>query len=113
MIFENTAWRGDTMPDDLDGYEQNAFLALTMLSRLYRAGMVSKADAAAYKRQIEAAYQMGKDEDEFAGRIVRNHAKLWKAIETAGATFNEDRTVENAMRFVEAVYGVKMIEGVE
>ena len=39
------------------------------------------------------------------------HARLWKEIEAAGGRYWEERTLENADAFVEAVYGVRVKKG--
>lgn len=45
--------------------------------------------------------------DSFNEKCWRHTRQLWKNIEAAGSAYAHDRTVENADRFHEAVYGMK------
>ena len=42
-----------------------------------------------------------------AERLLSHNAAMWAEIELAGSAYMMDRTIENADRFINAVYGVK------
>ena len=66
------------------------------------------------RRQHSAASRRSRDAildryrlDSFDEKCLRHTRELWKNIEASGSAYARDRTVENADRFHEAVYGMK------
>lgn len=71
-------------------------------------GSISKENAAVEKQKIVKQYSAEKQTQESAERYIAYHAKLWRNIEVAHMAYRQNKTIENADKFIEAVYGVKM-----
>lgn len=80
------------------------------LYRNFAQGSISKDNAAAEKQKIVKQYNADKQAQETAERYIAHHAELWRKIEGAATAYRTNKTIENADKFVEAVYGVKMKE---
>ena len=80
------------------------------LYRSFSQGSISKENAAVEKQKIVKQYNADKQTQETAERYIAYHAKLWRNIEVAHMAYRQNKTIENADKFIEAVYGVKMKE---
>ena len=80
------------------------------LYRNFSQGSISKENAAVEKQKIVKQYNADKQTQETAERYIAYHAKLWRNIEVAHMAYRQNKTIENADKFIEAVYGVKMKE---
>ena len=90
--------------------ERCLWYTLRDVYRAYRAGDITKAAGEQKKRAAMKQYDIDCGVVDSALKIVLHDAKMWKAIEIAHIAYNADRTLENADRFIEAVYSTKMIE---
>lgn len=86
------------------------FYRLRDLYTKFAQGSISKESAAAEKKKIIAQYNRDRQTEETAERYIAHHAKLWRNIEYAATAYHHNKTIENADKFVEAVYGVPMKE---
>lgn len=73
-------------------------------------GSISKGNAAAEKQKIVKQYNRDSEAQGFYETYVAKSAKMWRSIEAAATEYRQNKTIENADKFVEAVYGVKMKE---
>lgn len=76
----------------------------------FSAGSINKENATAEKQKIVKQYNRDKNTEETAERYIAYHAELWRNIECASMAYKENKTIESADKFVEAVYGVQMKE---
>ena len=83
------------------------WFSLRDIYRQYRSGEISKEEGE--KRKNRALRQHEHDSGclTSAERILKNNARMWMEIELSGSAYALDRTLENADRFINAVYGVK------
>ena len=73
----------------------------------YRDGTIDKQDAADHKQSAIRRYEQLQSWRVMADGIVTQHANMWKDIESAATAYHSERTLDNADRFVNAVYGLK------
>lgn len=111
--FEKQAMSGLPVPDGLQQWEQNAYIALRGLYQQYRAGVVDRETATADKRMIVKAAQDAERMEAFRSKLAQSTATLWKEIEAAGSTFAKEPTLENMDAFYQAVYHVRRKTGVD
>ena len=71
-------------------------------------GAISKEKAAEEKKNVLKQYSSDCQKEAAVARYFDYHAALYKSIESAATAYKENKTIENADRFVEAVYGVPM-----
>ena len=101
--LEDLAMHGAAMPDELSTAEQLLFLKFRLLYQTAALGSITPEQGRREKIAILDRYRL----DSFDEKCWRHTRKLWKNIEAAGSAYAQDRTVENADRFHEAVYGMK------
>lgn len=94
--------------DKLSLEESLLWYRLRDLYSKFSADSISKENAAVEKQKIVKQYNADKQTQETAERYVAHHAKLWRNIEAAHVAYRQNKTIENADNFVEAVYGVQM-----
>ena len=80
------------------------------LYRTFAAGSISKEKAAAEQQKIVKQYNRDNETQGFYETYVAKSAKMWRNIEGAATEYRKNKTIENADKFVEAVYGVQMKE---
>lgn len=97
-------------PEKLSLSESLLWYRLRDLYRTFAAGSISKENAATEKKRIVKQYNADKNTEEAAERYIAYHSELWRNIECAAMAYRENKTIENADKFVEAVYGLKMKE---
>ena len=104
--FERSAMRGDPIPPGLSAADRTAYISLREVYAQYHRKVISREVGAADKRIIVRA----RDEESRLmafGDKCRDHAvKLWSAVGGAAAEYRRNRTLENADRLLEAIYGV-------
>lgn len=104
--FEQSAMRGDPIPAGLSAADRVAYISLREVYAQYHRKVISREVGAADKRIIVRA----RDEESRLmafGDKCRDHAvKLWSAVGGAAAEYRKNRTLENADRLLEAIYGV-------
>ena len=80
------------------------------LYRNFAQGSISKENAAVEKQKIVKQYNADSALFGFYDSYVSKSAQMWRNIEVAATAYRTNKTIENADKFVEAVYGVKMKE---
>lgn len=111
--LEEAASQNQTMPRGLDAFEQAAYLSLRCLYSHYRHGEISKEAAMREKKAIRLAHEERVRVDAVRSDLSKHCADLWKAVEGFTSDYRKERSLENADRVMEAIYGVKMPGGEE
>ena len=101
--LEDLAMQNAAMPDGLSSADQLLFLKFRLLYQTAALGGITPEQGRREKIAILDRYRL----DSFDEKCWRHTRQLWKNIEAAGSAYAHDRTVENADRFHEAVYGMK------
>lgn len=101
--LEDLAMHGAAMPDGLGTAEQLLFLKFRLLYQTAALGSITPEQGRREKLVILDRYRL----DTFDEMAWKHTRQLWQKIEAAGSAYAKDRTIENADRFYEAVYGMK------
>ena len=100
----------DVLPDRMDVWSDTTQLLYYRLRDMYRAfksGTITKQQGETQKAQIiRQTERADRDINDLLSQ-VRHHAELWKRIEHTGTMYAQNRTLDNADRFFEAVYGCR------
>lgn len=107
---EQAAMRDEKMPDGLDVFEQIRFHGLSYIYGNYKAKLVSKAAASAYKRSLMREVANMKAEHAFGIRCYDTAAERYRATEAAKTTYRTDRTLENADKLVAVLDGLEVTD---
>ena len=101
----------DSLPSEkLSLAESLLWYRLRDLYQGHAKGAISKEKAAEEKKKVLKQYNSDCQKEADVARYFDYHAALYKSIESAATAYKENKTIENADKFVEAVYGVKMKE---
>lgn len=108
--YEREAARGDPMPDGLSLAEQQTYQAIRYLYAVYRAKRITQAQAAQEKAKVLRELRMMQEKEAL---MEKSYAKtaMWKDLEAAANRYGTDRTLENADKLIEAIYGVSVKKG--
>jgi len=109
---EQAAMHGQQMPDGLDVFEQIRFHGLSYIYGNYRAKLVSKDAASAYKRSLMCEVKAMRAEHEFGIKCYNTAADRYKATEAAKTAYRTDRTLENADKLVAVLDGLEVVKDV-
>lgn len=90
-------------PGDL--LDSMLYMALYSLYSTFYAGQVARENASEIKRQMVADYERRKRLYDFRTGLLDDSVRLWRAVEGAARDYKHDRTLENADRLWEAIYG--------
>lgn len=88
-----------TPPDTAQSHEWLLWFRLREIYQRVLSGLDTK--TAGKLAKDDAVRQYEADLDQFERSTL-----LWKRIESAGTAFAKDQSIDNAMRFYEAVYGI-------
>lgn len=103
--YELQAKRGEPMPNGLDWLDQQMYIALRYLYASVRHGFISMETGKAEKAKLSGQYIRTRGNDEFGRKWVKHTSEMYKAIELAVNTYSRNKTIENADRVIDAVYG--------
>lgn len=107
---EQAAMHGQPMPDGLDVFEQIRFHGLSYIYGNYRAKLVDKTTASAYKRSLVREVEAMRAEHEFGIKCYNAAANRYKAAEAEKSAYRTNRTLENADKLVAALDGLEVVE---
>ena len=96
-------------PDGAEPHDLLAWYELRDLYREYRAGRISKDQGGREKVRIIFDRQKYAEQNDTAEKDLQSRAAFWKAIENAATEYNLNPTIENADKFVKAVYGTNRL----
>lgn len=97
-------------PESNMPYDWLAWYKLRDVYRDFKAGKISKDEGEVRKRNIFTDRQKEINDHEARYRLDRHFADFWRKIEEAGTTYRKDPTIDNADRFMVAVYGAGRLE---
>lgn len=86
--------------------ERLLYQTVKCISLQYKAGQLSKQDATDLKANAISDYRADKVEYENGIDAMRRQAVLFKDIELATTAYRKNRTLENADRLLEVLYGL-------
>ena len=105
--YEREASRGDPMPDGLSLAEQQTYQAIRYLYAVYRAKRITQEQAAKEKARILRELRMMQEKEALKEKAYNRSVAMWKDLEAAANHYGTERTLENADKLIEAIYGVK------
>lgn len=100
LPYERAAMKGEQMPEGLDFADVQMFQALSALYRRFYNKEMSREAAAKEKKDLIFAYTDLKRSVEMFKKV----AQLWPRAEASATAFRKDPTLENGVRFYNAVY---------
>lgn len=105
--YEHTAMLGEEMPDGLDMVDQLNFLCLRSLYAQKRSGVIDRATGSREKAKLR--YQRDLWERRLLSRekLVQHCAELFRDVEAAANAYAKERTLENADKIYQALYGME------
>lgn len=106
VSYEEAARLGGRMPTGLRQWEQYAYLCLRNLYWQYRDGAIDRDTVEVEKRKIMGAARRAENQAVFQDKLCASTTELWRRIEAAGTAYAQERTLEHADAFYEAVYRV-------
>ena len=106
--YEREAARGDPMPDGLSLAEQQTYQAIRYLYAVYRAKRITQAQAAQEKAKVLQELRMMQEKEALMEKSYAKQTEMWKDVESAANRYGTERTLENADKLIEAIYGVKV-----
>ncbi len=101
LSYERAAMRGEPMPRDLVFPDQLMYQSLALLYVRYRAGAVTREQAAAEKRQLLREHETFV----YRWKLGDHYAETIKKTELAATAYRKERTLENADRLLQAIEG--------
>lgn len=96
------------MPDGLSLAKQQTYQAVRYLYALYRGKRITQAQAAQEKAAILRKLRMAQEKEALLEKSYSRTVDMWKSIEAAANRYGTDRTLENADKLIESIYGVKL-----
>lgn len=102
--FERAAMRGDPMPEGLTGAEQILFSGLSLLYARVHMKLMDRDAAKREKVKLVQFYESIR----FDCDLWKRMTLLWKELEGPMTRYQQSRTLEQADRCMEILYGVKM-----
>lgn len=106
--YERQAARGDPMPDGLSLAEQQTYQAIRYLYAVYRAKRITQTQAAQEKATILRKLRMVQEKEALMDKAHQRAIKMWKDLEFAANQYGVNKSIENADKLIEAIYGVKL-----
>ena len=106
---EQAAMHGDPMPGGLDAFDQARFHGLSYIYGNYRAKLVDKTAASAYKRSLVREIEAMRAEYAFGIKCYNAAAGRYKATEAAKSAYQTNRTLENADKLVAVLDGLGVL----
>lgn len=106
--YEREAARGDPMPDGLSLAAQQTYQAIRYLYAVYRAKRITQAQAAQEKAKVLRELRMMQEKEALMEKSYAKQTAMWKDLEAAANRYGTERTLENADKLIEAIYGAKV-----
>ena len=105
--YEKPAAHGDPMPDGLSLAEQQTYQAIRYLYAVYRAKRITQTQAAQEKAKVLRELRMMQEKEALMEKSYAKQTAMWKSLESAANRYSLDKTIENADKLIESIYGVK------
>lgn len=104
--WEQSAMRGEPMPEGLPLEEQLAYQAMAYLYARFRLKAVTREMGAEEKGRILYELERNRRLLQVKKNLVRCSVEMVRAVEAAANSYSRERTVENGDRLYEALYKV-------
>ena len=104
--YEEAAMRGEEMPDGLVLPQQLHFQALRLLYKNLHSGVIDRKTAVTEKRKLDHPLDVEMNRKKWEEIMYRFHSDLMKNVEGAANAYAKNRTIENADKMYEVIYGM-------
>ncbi len=104
--IEDIAFQNRGMPEGLNAAEQMLFQSFRKLYAYAKLVGMAPEEGKAEKAELLKAFRKANGEIKYA----HHRLNFWIEIEAAGTKFAKEQTIENAIAFQKAVYGVGLKE---
>ena len=104
--WERSAMENGDMPDGLPLEEQMAFQAVAHLYGRYRLKLINRETGHIEKGKIRYALDLRKRQADTDRRLAKHHADMLRDMEGAANSYAKNRTLENADRLYQVIYGM-------
>lgn len=101
--YERQAMAGEEMPDGLRFSGQHYYLALRMLYKHFKDGIIDRETATREKRKLLHTYEYDLMWEQIADGFIQNRDNS----ELARAEYRKNPCHENAIKIIESIEGVK------
>ena len=108
--YEQAAMLGGEMPEGLELVDQLIFLCLRSLYAQRRRGEIDRETGSREKMRLCYQRDLLGRKLMMGERTVRRSAEMLKAVELAANAYARERTLENADRMYQALYGVGALD---
>ncbi|MBR2132255.1 MAG: hypothetical protein IJ955_06920 [Oscillospiraceae bacterium] len=103
--WEKIAQTGGEMPDRLPLVDQLAFTTMRNIYTAYHQKRITREVAVAEKKRVRRSYEQMRDKVTFESQLAKKQADLFVAVEQHSSAYRKDRTLENADRLMQTIYG--------
>ena len=100
-------------PEDITLPEKLLWYELRDIYRGFKSGTVTKDEGKTRKSAAISGYNRNNKDIEQTSRIIQKNAGMWMRIEEAARAYKQNKTIENADAFMEAVYGAEFKQGID
>ena len=105
--YERAAMHGEEMPDGLDVVDQLNFLCLRSLYAQARNGVIDRETGSREKAKLGYRRDWWERKLMLRERVVQHSVEMLKAVELEANAYAKERTLENADRLYQALYGME------
>lgn len=104
--YERAAMNNEPMPDGLNHIDMAMYQALAALYYRYHMGGISRENAKTEKGMLMHKYNVRVNAKHYEDIMYRFHSDLMKNVEGAASAYAKNRTIENADKMYEVIYGM-------
>lgn len=104
--YEEAAKLGLGLPEGLTLAQSHHYFCLRDIYRRWQTGVTDKETALAEKRRISHSIEVENNMKKYQDIMYRYHSDLRKNIEGAANAYAKNRTIENADKMYEVIYGM-------
>lgn len=104
--WERDAMNNEPMPDGLPLEEQMAYQALAALYGRYRLKLITRDQGHEEKGRIIYALDLRRRQEDANRKLTKQTADMFRNIEGAANAYAKNRTLENADRLYQVIYGM-------
>ena len=106
--YEEAAKLGLDLPEGLTLAQSHHYFCLRDIYKRWQTGVTDKETALAEKRRIAHSLEVENNMKKYQDIMYRYHSDLRKNIEGAANAYAKNRTIENADKMYEVIYGMKL-----
>jgi len=106
LEFERAAMKNEPMPNGLDIIDAAMYQSLATLYARFHAGAITREKAAAEKGKMLHSYEKQRTQRDYELSLYKHRAELFRQINNAADDYAKNRTLANADRMYEIIYGL-------